>query len=73
MFLLTGAIKLFREQHGVPTFRHHTMLAHESVRRADHLELANEIPRRVARRRVQQPGGSLPSAGAVPRGHRPDQ
>jgi hypothetical protein len=43
MFLLTGAIKLFREQHGSPTFRHHTMLAHESVRRADHLELANEI------------------------------
>ena len=43
MFLLTGAIKLFREQHGAPTFRHHTMLAHESVRRADHVALANEI------------------------------
>lgn len=43
MFLLTGAIKLFREQYGASTFRHHTMLAHESVRQADHLELANEI------------------------------
>ena len=43
MFLLTGAIKLFREQHRAPTFRHHTMLAHESVRRVDHLALANEI------------------------------
>ena len=43
MFLLTGAIKLFREQHGAPTFRHHTMLAHESVKRADHDALADEI------------------------------
>ena len=43
MFLLTGAIKLFREHHGAPSFRHHTMLAHESVKRVDHLELANEI------------------------------
>ncbi len=43
MFVLTGAIKLFREQHGEPEFRHHTMLAHESVRKDDHLALANEI------------------------------
>lgn len=43
MFVMTGAIKLFREQHGAPTFRHHTMLAHESVRQVDHLELADEI------------------------------
>lgn len=43
MFLLTGAIKLFREAHGAPTFRHHTMLAHESVKRADHDALADEI------------------------------
>ena len=43
MFVLTGAIKLFREQHGAPEFRHHTMLAHESVRRDDHTSLANEI------------------------------
>ena len=45
MFVLTGAVKLFREQHGAPPFRHHTMLAHESVRQVDHLELANELRR----------------------------
>ena len=43
MFVTTGAIKLFREQHGAPIFRHHTMLAHESVRQVDHFELADEI------------------------------
>ena len=43
MFVLTGAIKLFREYHGALSFRHHTMLAHESVRRVDHYELANSI------------------------------
>ena len=45
MFLLAGAIKLFREGRGAPVFRHHTMLAHESVRRDDHLALAEEIRR----------------------------
>ncbi len=43
MFLLTGAIKLFREKHGAPAFRHHTMLAHESVKKADHVALADQI------------------------------
>ncbi len=43
MFLLTGAIKLFREEHGAPAFRHHTMLAHESVKKADHVALADQI------------------------------
>lgn len=43
MFVLTGAIKLFREHHGALSFRHHTMLAHESVRRIDHFELATSI------------------------------
>ena len=43
MFLLAGAIKLFREEHGAPAFRHHTMLAHESVKRADHVALADQI------------------------------
>ena len=43
MFVLTGAIKLYRKQNGGPEFRHHTMLAHESVRRDDHISLANEI------------------------------
>ncbi|MFI1810056.1 Z1 domain-containing protein [Streptomyces sp. NPDC020422] len=44
-FLLTGAIKLYRIDHGLPegSFRHHTMLAHESVRMDDHADLADRI------------------------------
>jgi Z1 domain len=47
MFVLTGAIKLFREQAGKSPgrFKHHTMLVHESVKQADHLQLAEEIRR----------------------------
>ena len=44
-FVLAGAIKLFRE-HASNTpgrFKHHTMLVHESVRQADHKELAERI------------------------------
>ncbi|MEU3343552.1 Z1 domain-containing protein [Streptomyces sp. NPDC006700] len=41
-FVLTGALKLYRADHGVPNgpFRHHTMLAHQSVRKDDHADLA---------------------------------
>ncbi|MGW0954817.1 Z1 domain-containing protein [Streptomyces sp. NPDC002545] len=41
-FVLTGALKLYRADHGVPDgpFRHHTMLAHQSVRKDDHADLA---------------------------------
>lgn len=44
-FLLTGALKLFRAERGVPDgpFRHHTMLVHQSVRTDDHAELASRI------------------------------
>ncbi|MCH0540463.1 Z1 domain-containing protein [Streptomyces sp. MUM 203J] len=44
-FLLTGALKLFRAEHGVSEglFRHHTMLVHQSVRMADHAALALRI------------------------------
>ncbi|MGW7447634.1 Z1 domain-containing protein [Kitasatospora sp. NPDC054795] len=44
-FLLTGALKLYRADHGVPDgpFRHHTMLVHQSVRTDDHAELALRI------------------------------
>ncbi|MFE5088993.1 Z1 domain-containing protein [Streptomyces sp. NPDC056638] len=44
-FVLTGALKLYREDHGVPDgpFRHHTMLVHESVRMAEHAALALRI------------------------------
>ena len=44
MFVLTGAIKLFRKNTvGGSRFKHHTMLVHESVRTADHRALADEI------------------------------
>lgn len=35
-FVLTGAIKLFREAHGSKQFKHHTMLVHESVKKTEH-------------------------------------
>ncbi|MFJ2741644.1 Z1 domain-containing protein [Streptomyces sp. NPDC087440] len=44
-FILSGALKLYREDHDVPAgpFRHHTMLVHESVRMDDHSMLALRI------------------------------
>ncbi|MFV5994587.1 Z1 domain-containing protein [Streptomyces sp. NPDC056231] len=44
-FVLTGALKLYRIDHGVPEdpFRHHTMLVHESVKMDDHADLALRI------------------------------
>ncbi|MEU9402290.1 Z1 domain-containing protein [Streptomyces sp. NPDC048242] len=44
-FVLSGALKLYRADHGVPqgAFRHHTMLAHQSVRKDDHADLALRI------------------------------
>ncbi|MFD7768804.1 Z1 domain-containing protein [Streptomyces sp. NPDC059787] len=44
-FVLSGALKLYRADHGVAeaAFRHHTMLAHESVRQDDHADLALRI------------------------------
>ncbi|WP_030761662.1 Z1 domain-containing protein [Streptomyces griseus] len=44
-FLLTGALKLYRADQGLPEgpFRHHTMLVHQSVRMADHADLALRI------------------------------
>lgn len=43
-FVLSGAIKKWREaNHEGFEYRHHTMLVHESVRTADHLELADRF------------------------------
>ncbi|MFD9932891.1 Z1 domain-containing protein [Streptomyces massasporeus] len=41
-FVLSGALKLYRADRGVDAgpFRHHTMLAHQSVRKDDHADLA---------------------------------
>lgn len=41
-WVLSGAIKKYRESHGSPVFRHHTMLVHESVKRADHEATAKD-------------------------------
>lgn len=43
-YVLAGAIKLFREDLGVRgSFRHHTMLVHESVKQAEHKALAQDF------------------------------
>jgi hypothetical protein len=44
-FVLAGAVKLFREKAGGKPgrFKDHTMLVHESVKQADHRELADTI------------------------------
>ena len=33
MFVLTGAVKLYRQRHGDAPYRHHTMLVHEAMER----------------------------------------
>jgi Z1 domain len=58
MFVLSGAIKLYREDvEEDRNFKHHTMLIHESVRQADHLELAEEV------REMWRNGGYWGAAG----------
>lgn len=42
-FVLTGAVKLYRQAHGGGTFRHHTMLVHENMRKAVHKEQADRL------------------------------
>jgi hypothetical protein len=44
-FLLAGALKLYRQHHSTYelSFKHHTMLIHESVRTADHRDLADLV------------------------------
>lgn len=42
-FVLTGAIKLYRERKGAGRFRHHTMLVHRSQRRKAHQEDADLV------------------------------
>jgi hypothetical protein len=42
-WVLSGAIKKFRESHSGMAFRHHTMLVHESVRQVEHLATADAV------------------------------
>jgi hypothetical protein len=44
-FVLSGAIKVFRERHGLPRFRHHTMLVHSSTRTDVHKADARKAKR----------------------------
>jgi len=58
-FLLSGALKLYREQQidGGIRFRHHTMLIHESVRTADHSDLADRVKQAWSRASYMTPAG----------------
>ncbi len=44
-FVLSGALKLYRQAHGVTTGKHHTMLVHESVRKSEHADTAELVSR----------------------------
>jgi hypothetical protein len=43
MFVLAGAVKLFRQKQGMPEFRHHTMLVHEAMKTDVHRAKAQVI------------------------------
>jgi hypothetical protein len=42
-FVLSGAVKLYRQETAGASYKHHTMLVHESVTQDDHKALADEI------------------------------
>lgn len=42
-FVLSGAVKLYRREHSDLTFRHHTMLVHQSVYTGEHQDLADDF------------------------------
>ncbi|MCD2441442.1 Z1 domain-containing protein [Agromyces sp. SYSU K20354] len=42
-WVLSGAIKKFREARGARSYRHHTMLVHESVKTAEHEATADHV------------------------------
>lgn len=42
-WVLSGSIKKYRESKGAKPYRHHTMLVHESVKRAEHEATANDV------------------------------
>jgi hypothetical protein len=45
MFVLAGAVKLFRKAEGVGEFKHHTMLVHEAMKTVAHRAKAEAIKR----------------------------
>jgi hypothetical protein len=58
-YVLAGAIKLWRENATGKSgrFRHHTMLVHESVRQADHSDLAGLVDAAWSRAGYSEPSG----------------
>jgi hypothetical protein len=58
MFVLTGAVKLYRS-HVNPAlkYRHHTMLVHHSVRKAEHSDMAATIKRLWTEAQFSSPVG----------------
>jgi hypothetical protein len=58
-FVLTGAVKLYRQDRDTNLrFRHHTMLAHHSVRKLHHQEMADVIRKIWAHGQFSSPSGS---------------
>ncbi|MFG1842921.1 Z1 domain-containing protein [Micromonospora sp. NPDC049175] len=57
-FVLTGAIKLYRQDRGEGAFRHHTMLVHHAMHRAVHSDKATEV------RQLWETGGYFAPASA---------
>ncbi|MGC4804158.1 Z1 domain-containing protein [Micromonospora sp. DT233] len=43
MYVLTGALKFYRQRTGAGSYRHHTMLVHEAMDRESHRETARDI------------------------------
>jgi hypothetical protein len=43
MFVLTGAVKVYRQRRSAATYRHHTMLVHEAMQRSVQRDTAHDI------------------------------
>ncbi|MFF2044331.1 Z1 domain-containing protein [Kitasatospora sp. NPDC058170] len=72
-FVLAGAMKLYRAAHKVPdeSFRHHTMLVHESVKKDDHGVLALRLNTMWHQAEYTGPGGHARLADLFDRDIRP--
>ncbi|MGW5081425.1 Z1 domain-containing protein [Micromonospora echinospora] len=57
-FVLTGALKLYRQDRGEGAFRHHTMLVHHAMQRTVHGDKATEV------RKLWDAGGYFAPASA---------
>ncbi|WP_416901345.1 Z1 domain-containing protein [Micromonospora echinospora] len=59
MYVLTGALKVYRERTGAGSYRHHTMLVHEAMGRESHRETARIIEKLWATAGYHSPAGLL--------------